>query len=204
MNSPFVSLPIHTIRARMALAISILSAALVLSLSPAALAQSGAEQAAEAQVRQLLASAQANSSSVNGVAGVVRSHFAVGTWANALLGKQKKKFSSGQNSEFRSLLPRYLGKLYVNQFGRRQGPNPEITRVRTVRGDVLVTARLSTGSGRVPVVWRMRAIGGKYRVIDYSVGGVSNLVLKRAEFTSKVKQSGPDSLNQFLRTFISS
>ncbi|MEO1066074.1 MAG: ABC transporter substrate-binding protein [Pseudomonadota bacterium] len=183
---------------------------LMVSAGPS-LSQSAGEAAAMRQVQALLTSAQqagsrssSKSAQVQAIRSVVRRHFAVGTWANALLGRQKSKFSGSQQSEFRRLLPGYLAKLYVNQFGGRSVRAGEVTGASTRRGDVLVTSRLPRGSGggNLTVVWRTRVIGGKPRVIDYSVGGVSNVVLKRSEFTSKVRQSGPASLNSFLRSFI--
>lgn len=180
-----------------------LALAFFLTFAKPVAAQSAAEKAAANEVIQLLRSAGKNPGSVSSVTTAVRSHFAIGTWVNALLGKQRKKLTAGQQSEFRKLLPAYLAKLYVNQFGGRKISDPKITRLKTVRGDVLVTAKLPRGNGgTIPVVWRLRSIEGKFRVIDYSVGGVSNLVLKRSEFGAKVKQSGGDSLNAFLRDFI--
>lgn len=172
---------------------------------PTAQAQSASEKAAAAEVAKLLSAVSSGGSSVSKVSGAVRRHFAIGTWVNALLGKQKKKFSSSEMSQFRKLLPSYLAKLYVRQFGGGGLGKVEPSRIRTVRGDVLVTTRLPRGSGgTVPVVWRLRVIGGKYRVIDYSAGGVSNVVLKRSEFGSIVKQSGAGELNKFLASFINS
>lgn len=172
--------------------------------APFASAQTAAEAASIRQVATLLSSAHKASGNQSGLRSAVSRHFAVGTWSNALLGKFSRKFSSGQKSEFRRLFPSYIAKQYFKQFGGSGSKPGEVTKARTVRGDVLVTSRIP-GRGRTfTVVWRMRVIGGKPRVIDYSTGGISTVVLKRSEFGSKIKKSGPDGLNSFIKAFIAS
>ena len=172
-------------------------------LNPAA-AQTGAEKAASRQVDALLKSAHRSSGSLGGLRSVVSRHFAIGTWANATLGKAGKTITSGQRSQVRKLLPGYIAKQYFKQF-RGSGSKPgSVVKARTVRRDVLVTSKIPSRSRTFTVVWRMRVIGGKYRVIDYSTGGVSNVVLRRSEFGGKIKKSGGAGLVKFLKDFIAS
>lgn len=184
--------------------IALLSVALLLVFTPNASAQSAAEKQSISQVEALLGSAKKAGGSQSGLTSVVKRHFAIGTWTNALLGKQRSKFSGGQLSEFRKLFPAYIAKQYSKQFNGGGGGGGEVTSARTVRGDVLVTTKIPAKNRTFTVVWRMRVIGGKPRVIDYSTGGISTLVLRRTEFQSKVKQSGAKSLNDFLKGFIAS
>jgi len=172
-------------------------------LNPAA-AQTGAEKAASRQVDALLKSAHRSSGSLGGLRSVVSRHFAIGTWANATLGKAGKTITAGQRSQVRKLLPGYIAKQYFKQF-RGSGSKPgSVVKARTVRRDVLVTSKIPSRSRTFTVVWRMRVIGGKYRVIDYSTGGVSNVVLRRSEFGGKIKKSGGAGLVKFLKDFIAS
>lgn len=135
----------------------------------------------------------------------VRQTFAFSVWETFLLGKNAEKFNNKQRSTFRRLLPKYLAKLYMNQFGKGLRNKPEIGSAKTVRKDVLVRAKIPRASGgSLPVDWRLRNVGRGYRVIDFMVGGTSFLVLKRAEFNSVINRSGPDQLNAFLQKFIAS
>ena len=172
-------------------------------LNPAA-AQTGAEKAASRQVDALLKSAHRSSGSLGGLRSVVSRHFAIGTWANATLGKAGKTITSGQRSQVRKLLPGYIAKQYFKQFRGRGSKPGSVVKARTVRRDVLVTSKILSRSRTFTVVWRMRVIGGKYRVIDYSTGGVSNVVLRRSEFGGKIKKSGGAGLVKFLKDFIAS
>ena len=116
----------------------------------------------------------------------------------------RDRFSGGQFSEFKGLFPKYIAKQYFKQFGGAGSSPGSVKSVRTVRGDVLVTTKIPSKRRTFTVVWRMRVIGGKPRVIDYSAGGISTVVLRRSEFQAKVKQSGPAGLNSFLKSFIAS
>lgn len=185
--------------------LAIMVSALVLfSFSAGAKAQSAAENEAMSQVSALLASAHKAAGDLDALSSVVKTYFAVGTWTNALLGDDAKKFSSGQSAEFKRLFPSYIAKQYFKQFGGAGGNPGKATKARTVRGDVLVTSSIPGRNRTFTVVWRMRVIGGKPLVIDYSTGGISAIVLRRSEFQSKIQQSGPDGLNSFLKSFIAS
>lgn len=182
-----------------------LFAAVVFILStPGAMAQSGAENAASKQVQALLDSAHKASGNPGALRSVVTRHFAVGTWSNAVLGKSGRKFSSSQKSRFRNLFPSYIAKQYFKQFGSSGAKAGSVGKARTVRGDVLVSSRIPNRTRTFTVTWRMRNIGGKPRVIDYTVGGISAVVLRRSEFGAKVKRSGPDGLIDFIKAFIES
>jgi len=192
-------------RKTITLLFTVLMSALVL-LMPTfkADAQNAAEAQSMREVSALLTSAHSAAGDQGALTTVVKRHFAIGTWTNALLGNQEKKFSASQTTEFKNLFPAYIAKQYFKQFGGAGSSAGEVTEARTVRGDVLVTSRIPSKNRTFTVVWRMRVIGGKPRVIDYSTGGISNVVLRRSEFQSKVKQSGADGLNSFLRQFIAS
>lgn len=180
--------------------------------SPApVLAQSSSERAAMKTANVLVKKAHgalANTGLSEGqrlsrLESAVRQTFAFSVWETFLLGKNAKLLSGKQRSQFRKLLPKYLAKLYLKQFGKGLRSKPDVKGAKTVRKDVLVRARIKkTNGGSLPVDWRLRNVRGKYRIIDFMVGGTSFLVLKRAEFNSVIKRAGPDKLNAFLKNFI--
>jgi len=190
-----------------------LGMAALVSTPNAVLAQSGAERAATKTASLLVE--KAHGALANGglseqqrfsrLESAVRQTFAFSVWETFLLGKNANKLSSKQRSQFRKLLPKYLARLYMNQFGKGLRNKPVIGGAKTVRKDVLVRAQIPRANGgNLPVDWRLRRVGGRARIIDFMVGGTSFLVLKRAEFNSVLKRSGPDQLNAFLQGFIAS
>lgn len=134
----------------------------------------------------------------------VNQSFAFDVWERFLLGDRADSFSEPQIAEFRALLPRFLARLYANQFGKGLDRVPEIREARTVRGDVLVRAQIPrAGDANLPVDWRIREIEGKgARVIDVMVGGTSFLILKREEFGALLDKGGPTALLDFMNGFV--
>lgn len=199
MLAPVLSRPLLTI----AVAILLVAAQFVAGVQPAS-AQSASEKAAM-RVGETLAD-KAHGSLVRGnLAGVqsaINQTFSFGTWEEFLIGSHGGKFTGRQRAEFRRLLPRYLARLYADQFSGGLDRKPEILGARTVRGDVLVNAQIPRSNGRaLKVDWRMRRIGGGYKVIDFMVGGVSFLLLKRDEFGTILQRDGAEPLLAFLRNY---
>jgi len=178
----------------------------IFALSPfnPAAAQTGAEKAAIKQVEALLKSSHRSSGSLGGLRSAVSRHFAIGTWTNAALGKAAKSVTSGERSQVRKLFPSYIAKQYFKQFSGSGSKAGSVVKARTVRRDVLVTSKIPSRSRTFTVVWRMRVIGGKYRVIDYTTGGVSAVILRRSEFGGQIKKSGGAGLVKYMRQFIAS
>lgn len=183
-------------------ALMLAAAAATLAPAPAGASEASARRVAQSMVDKahgaLSSPSLSEAQKFSRVESAVRGTFAFSTWEKFLLGDSASQFSRSQLSRFRKLLPKYLARLYMNQFGKGLRQKPEIGEARTVRGDVLVRAKLPRSSGgSVSVDWRVR--GGK--VIDFMVGGTSFLVLKRAEFRSTINRGGPDTLNDFLERF---
>ena len=65
--------------------------------------------------------------------------------------------------------------------------------------DVLVATSLQDIDGETNPVWRVRAVGGAYKIIDVSVDGVSLALTQRREFAAVVKRRGLEGLLQLLR-----
>lgn len=198
-----LALPLSRPLRVIAVAFMLIAAQFAAGLQPAS-ALTAAEQAA-IRVGEKLAD-QAHGSLVRGnLAGVQRAinqTFSFRTWEDFLIGNHGNKFTAAQRAEFRRLLPRYLARLYADQFSGGLDRKPEILGARTVRGDILVNAQIPRSNGRaLKVDWRMRRIGGSYKVIDFMVGGVSFLLLKRDEFGTILQRDGADQLLAFLRKY---
>ena len=136
---------------------------------------------------------------LRGVERAVNASFNFGSWEQFLVGNYGDRFSGAQRSQFRRLLPAYLARLYANQFKGGLDREPIITGSRAARGDIIVSADVPRSGGRaLKVDYRIR--GG--RVIDFMVGGVSFLLLKRDEFGAILKKpDGAAELISFLQDY---
>ncbi|MEM1385401.1 MAG: ABC transporter substrate-binding protein [Pseudomonadota bacterium] len=127
--------------------------------------------------------------------------FAFDVWERFLLGDRIDQFEDEQLAAFRDLLPGFLAKLYLDQFGKGLEAKPEIQDARKARRDVLVRAQIPRANGKtLPVDWRIRDFDGRgHLVIDVMVGGTSFLILKRDEFAAILENGGPDALLEHMR-----
>lgn len=191
---------ISLVRGRIALVTAVLAALAVFTSGPSAAQEQAAIRAAE--VLATRGHQAVVSGNIGQLTSLVRQTFALSSWEDYLLGDQASKLTSAQRAEFRRLLPGYLAKLYARQFSGSFSGAPTIEGARPARGDILVQASVPRTGGRaLKVDWRMRRVGGGYKVVDFIVGGVSYLVTKRAEFTGVIQRQGPDALLAFLRKF---
>jgi ABC-type transporter MlaC component len=161
-----------------------------------------AQNQAAINVAERLAS-QAHSAirqgNIGGVERAVSASFNFGSWEQFLIGNDGDRFSGAQRAQFRRLLPAYLARLYADQFKGGLDREPVISGSRAARGDILVSADVPRSRGRaIKVDYRIR--GNK--VIDFMVGGVSFLLLKRDEFGAILKKpDGAAELISFLRQY---
>lgn len=131
--------------------------------------------------------------------------FAFDVWERFLLGDAAASFDESQLETFRAALPRYLARLYSNNFGKGLSKRPSVGEARTVRKDVVVSASIPRDKGGpLPVEYRFRELAGRGpQVIDVMVGGASFLLLKRDEFGAVLKKDGPDGLLTYMQRFVS-
>ncbi len=84
---------------------------------------------------------------------------------------------------------------YAARFERSRGERFERTGERALRGGVQVQSRLVRPAG-APVAfdYLLRREGGRWRILNITVDGVSDLAVRRAEYESLFRQEGFDGL----------
>jgi phospholipid transport system substrate-binding protein len=113
-----------------------------------------------------------------------------------ILGRHWKTASIDQRKEYLHLFSEYVLKTYSSMLGGYTDETFEIGQARPKgKADMIVDSKIVRSNGPpVLVDWRVRLIGGKYKVIDISVEGVSMVLTKRSEFSSVIKNKGFDAL----------
>lgn len=117
-------------------------------------------------------------------------------------GRYYRDMTPEQQSEYQRLFGDFVLKTYASRLGGYAGEQFSVASSRSAgQQDVLVQSRIERPGGGAPIgaEWRVRAIGGNYRIIDVSVEGVSMAVTQRAEFDSVLSRGGPESLLAALR-----
>ncbi len=120
------------------------------------------------------------------------------------LGRRWNEATAAQRSVYTDLFSEFVIKTTAKRLGGFVGENFEILSVKTVGDDdVLVLSQTKRqGSSRVVTAWRVRQVGGRHRVIDVSVGGLSLARTRRQEFAALTRKQGIEGLLQVLRARI--
>ena len=112
--------------------------------------------------------------------------------ARFTLGKTWRRATPNQQSEFVEAFCAYVLRTYSMRFGGYAGETMTIVSERAAGDqDVVVRTRIDRPSGApVDARWRVRTTGGRLRIIDVMVEGISMAVTQRDEFASAIQDRG--------------
>ncbi len=118
-----------------------------------------------------------------------------------VLGRYWRQATPEQRSDYLALFGEYVLKTYSARLGGYAGESMTILSERPAgTKDVVVSTRILRPSGPpIEAAWRVRRIGGRYRIIDIMVEGVSMVVTQRSEFAAVVQRHGLQGLIEVLR-----
>lgn len=120
-----------------------------------------------------------------------------------MIGETRKSMSDEQLARYDAVFPKYLTKIYAEQFQDIVGKPLEVVEAKELGArDVIVRTRFDRKEGSpIMVDWRVRKLrSGERKAIDIIVSGVSIMLVKREEFSSYVASNGVDSLMDRLET----
>lgn len=114
---------------------------------------------------------------------------AIGRFA---LGRNWKTATPAQQSEYQKLFKEMIVKTYSRRFKEYNGQKVEVKSVRADGAtDAIVSSVIIPPSGpEVAVDWRVRQVGGGYKVVDILVEGVSMALTQRSDFSSVIQRGG--------------
>jgi phospholipid transport system substrate-binding protein len=106
-----------------------------------------------------------------------------------------------QRDELIELFRRMTVSTYASRFAGYSGQQFEITGIQeTPRGDVLIRTNLTNGADRVPIDYLVRKVGDTWKIADIYFKRISELAMRRSEYSSVIRRSGVDALLQSLET----
>ena len=127
---------------------------------------------------------------------LIRSAFDVDFISRAVLGRYWRNLDDDERRRFRELFPAFVVEVYLPHIAKYSRDHLRILGVRP-RGkrDVVVKSELLSDTGDwIEADWRLRSTGGRIRIIDLSVAGVSLLLVQRQEFEAVIRKDGFASL----------
>ncbi len=118
-----------------------------------------------------------------------------------VLGRYWRQATPEQRSDYLALFGEYVLQTYSARLGGYAGESMTILSERPAgTKDVVVSTRILRPSGPpIEAAWRVRTTGGRYRIIDIMVEGVSMVVTQRSEFAAVVQRHGLQGLIEVLR-----
>lgn len=125
--------------------------------------------------------------------GLLRDSFDLNTIGRFALGHYWRAATPAQRSEYQRLFETMVVEVYSDRFSSYNGQQMKTGAVKVVSDTDAVVSSQILGSGEpVNVDWRVRKTGGKYKVVDIVVEGVSMAVTQRSEFASVIGNGGGD------------
>lgn len=112
--------------------------------------------------------------------------------ARVSVGAAWEELSEQQRSEFADLSRRYSASKYAQNFDGYGGERFEtLSHGPAARGTIVVKTMLVQPGDDVRFDYRLRQVGGRWRIIDVQLDGmVSELTVRRAQFRSVIRREG--------------
>lgn len=128
--------------------------------------------------------------------------FAMENIGRFVVGSYWRQMSPQQQREYQELFSEWVLQTYSARLGGYSGESVQILKtVPATKEDVFVQTRIEKSGGGAPisVQWRVRPMGGGFKIIDVVVEGVSMAVTQRSEFNTVLNRQGIDGLLGTLR-----
>ncbi len=160
-----------------------------------------AEQTVKKLQAGLLASMQAGSNwnyskRFRELESAAQSTYQFSTISQVVLGSQWQTLQNPQQQKFVDTFSALAVAQMADNFDTYSGQSFVVIESKAIsRGQVLVKTVLRGKSGKeIPMDYVLANIGGKWRIINVVVEGVSDLAVKRAEYQRTIKSDGFDGL----------
>jgi phospholipid transport system substrate-binding protein len=136
---------------------------------------------------------------------VMSETFDLGFMAEKSLGRNWQKLSPADQARWRDLFAEFTVANYAANFDRFTGQRFEsLGEEPSANGTMLVKTKVvSPGADDVVLTYRLQKTDGRWRIVDvYLKGTVSELALRRADYTSLLEREGFAALTKVMRSTI--
>ncbi len=136
---------------------------------------------------------------------VINESFDFDTIARIVMGRYWKKLDDQQKAEFIDTFSRLSISTYTAQFDSFSGETFEVLGDKEMKkGRILVKTKLITDDRVVPFNYVLHPVKDRWRIINVIADGISDLSLKRSDYSTIMKTEGFDELVRKLREKIKS
>jgi phospholipid transport system substrate-binding protein len=127
----------------------------------------------------------------------VADHFQIHTIARISLGRYWGSLNAEEKSSFQTLLEDLVSSTYASRFKDDKGQVFSITATEPIATNrKRVKSILETNTETVALDYQLQQEDGTWRIYDIVANGVSDLSLKRSNYSAMFKRSGLESVRQ--------
>ncbi len=136
---------------------------------------------------------------------VLAQSYDFGTISRIVTGRAWNELDEAQRTEFTALFARLSAATYASNFSSFSGERFETLASEAKRDNMLVKTVLVKASGeKISLDYLLRKNDGMWQIVNVIAEGVSDLSLKRADYTAVIKNEGFNSLITQLNGKVSS
>ncbi len=124
---------------------------------------------------------------------LLNNSFDMDTIGRFALGRYWREATDGQRKEYLKLFHQMVIEVYSQRFSEYKGQKVEVRSAREDgETDAIVASYIvpADSGSEIQVDWRVRHEGGKYKIVDVIVEGVSMSVTQRSDFASVIQRGG--------------
>jgi phospholipid transport system substrate-binding protein len=132
---------------------------------------------------------------------IIKDSYAFSFMASQSVGKYWKTLTNDEQSLFLKTYTNWSIATYAGRFDGYSGERFElVSESEPDHGTVTVVSKLiQSNNEETGFYYKLRKIGGKWRVVDVQISGVSQLALTRSQFVNIIKDKGFNGLISMLK-----
>ena len=112
----------------------------------------------------------------------------VGKW---VIGRYWRRISKSERTKYLSLFEEFIVATYSKRFRGYTKAKLQINGTTQHKSSVFVNSQINREESKpIRVVWRVKVLNGKHKIIDIIIEGVSWIQTQRSEFVSVIRNSG--------------
>ena len=121
---------------------------------------------------------------------LLSSQFDVSGIGRFVLGRYWRTATPQEQQEFLALFQEYVARAYSARLGGFGGEPFRVTGAHPNGGETVVSSEIVLASGPIGIDWYLADDGGRYKITDVYVAGISMKVTQRDEFAAVIQRSG--------------
>src|SRR3954447_22552343 len=107
-----------------------------------------------------------------------------------VLGRYWRAATPQEQQEFLTLFQEYVARAYSARLGAFGGEPFRVTGTRPSGAETVVSSQIVLASGPIGLDWHLVDNGGRYKITDVYIAGISMKVTQRDEFAAVIQRSG--------------